>query len=103
MYHAITEVKTNSKIALTYSILKKSWLSTSLWAGLMLFSFSMTAQIIQGKDTLYGNEWIKSDQTYLKFFTDKDGLYQITFEDLTKAGVPLASIRGSQLQVWRLE
>ena len=102
MYHAITEVKTNSKIALTYSILKKSWLSTSLWAGLMLFSFSMTAQIIQGKDTLYGNEWIKSDQTYLKFFTDKDGLYQITFEDLTKAGVPLASIRGSQLQVWRL-
>ena len=47
-------------------------------------------------------KFIKSDQTYLKFFTDKDGLYQITFEDLTKAGVPLASIRGSQLQVWRL-
>ncbi|MBL0110161.1 MAG: hypothetical protein IPP42_04530 [Saprospiraceae bacterium] len=51
--------------------MKKSWLSTSLWAGLMLFSFSMTAQIIQGKDTLYGNEWIKSDQTYLKFLLTK--------------------------------
>jgi hypothetical protein len=59
------------------------------------------AQIIQGKDTLYGNEWIHYDQSYFKFYISRDGLYRISFEDLSQAGIPVSTLKGSQLQVWR--
>ncbi|MEP7322953.1 MAG: C25 family cysteine peptidase [Saprospiraceae bacterium] len=59
------------------------------------------AQIVQGKDTLYGNEWIRYNQTYYKFYISKDGLYQLTYNELLAAGIPLNTIKGAQLQVWR--
>lgn len=59
------------------------------------------AQIIQGKDTLYGNEWIHSDQSYYKFYITRDGLYRLTYEDLSQAGLPVSTLKGSQLQLWR--
>lgn len=73
---------------------------------LILFSFgrlwTIQAQIISGSDTLYGNEWIKYNQTYYKLYTAQDGLYKITYEDLNRAGIPIQTIKGSQLQLWNL-
>ncbi|MEO5582420.1 MAG: C25 family cysteine peptidase, partial [Saprospiraceae bacterium] len=67
----------------------------------LLVNLSIDAQIIQGKDTLYGNEWIRYNQTYYKFYISKDGLYQLSYNDLLSAGIPLTTVKGAQLQVWK--
>ncbi len=59
------------------------------------------AQIISKGDTLYGNEWIKYDQTYYKFKVAQDDLYRISYEILTNTNFPMAGVKGSQLQLWR--
>ena len=73
-----------------------------LFLALMLCGTAQThAQIISGTDTIYGNEWIKYDQTYVKMPIINDGMYRVTGNDLAKAGVP-NTIKGSDLRVYRL-
>jgi hypothetical protein len=68
---------------------------------LLLFLVSnASAQIINGLDTLYGNEWIRFDQTYLKIKVGQDGIYRIQQAALANAGVPLAQVSGEQFQLW---
>ncbi len=59
------------------------------------------AQVINGTDTLYGNEWINYSQTYLKINISSDGIYRIPSSALNAAGIPL-SINGSQLRLYRM-
>ncbi len=72
-----------------------------------LFSFlflqtTLSAQMWNGKDTLYGNEWINYSQTYFKMKIANDGLYRLDFKDLTAAGIPVATIKGENFKVFAL-
>ena len=58
------------------------------------------AQITNGPDTLYGNEWINFDQSYFKIMVVEDGMHKITHQQLTNAGVPTDQIEGSQYQLF---
>ncbi|RME08406.1 MAG: hypothetical protein D6816_05635, partial [Bacteroidetes bacterium] len=49
-------------------------------------------QIIEGQDTLYGNEWINYDQQYFKMLVAEDGMYKVTGQELQNAGVPISTI-----------
>lgn len=65
-----------------------------------LFFNSLSAQIINGTDTLYGNEWIKFDQSYFKIMVAEDGIYRVGYQELTEAGLPVATIDGSKYQLF---
>ena len=70
-----------------------------------LFCFLFTtarAQMWNGTDTLYGNEWIRYDQQYYKILVAEDGIYRIPYETLQSSGLPVSSIDGSQYQLWHL-
>ncbi|MCB0555841.1 MAG: hypothetical protein KDD02_20000, partial [Phaeodactylibacter sp.] len=44
------------------------------------------AQMWNGTDTLYGNEWIHYDQSYFKISVAADGIYRIPYATLSAAG-----------------
>lgn len=44
---------------------------------MLCFSVAALAQMWNGVDTLYGNEWIDFDKTYLKFKVAEDGIYRV--------------------------
>ncbi len=66
-----------------------------LWMGL-------EAQITDGGDTLYGNEWIEYDKTYLKIHTVVNGVYKISQSELLAAGIAFDSIIGSGMALYSL-
>ena len=44
-------------------------------------------QMVSGKDTLVGNEWIRYGKSYYKFTVDADGVYRIPYASLQAAGI----------------
>ncbi|HAS43749.1 MAG TPA: hypothetical protein DCS93_24925, partial [Microscillaceae bacterium] len=48
----------------------------------------------------YGNEWIKFNQQYYKIPVTQKGIYKLSYADLINAGIPVASIKPKQLQVF---
>ncbi|MCB9294330.1 MAG: hypothetical protein H6559_14590 [Lewinellaceae bacterium] len=60
------------------------------------------AQMWNGADTLYGNEWIRYGQQYFKIMVAEDGLYRIPYETLAAGGLPVSGIDGSRYQLWHL-
>ncbi|HMQ48274.1 MAG TPA: C25 family cysteine peptidase [Saprospiraceae bacterium] len=60
----------------------------------------LAAQMWNGADTLYGNEWIQYDQPYYKIPIAKDGVYQVSFTTLQSAGLPVESVPASQFQLF---
>ncbi len=60
------------------------------------------AQIWNGADTLYGNEWIRYGQPYFQIKIGADGLYRIPYTALLEAGVPAAELQASRYQLWHL-
>ncbi len=67
---------------------------------LTIFLTSAKAQIINGLDTLYGNEWINFDQSYFKIMVAEDGIYRVSQQVLSDANLPLDQINGSQFQLF---
>ena len=61
----------------------------------------LQGQIINGPDTLYGNEWINFDQSYFKIMVAEDGMYRIPWQTLSDAGLPLNQVNGNQFQLFR--
>ncbi len=61
--------------------------NTLLFVLLLLSSYSLTAQMQVGTDTLYGNEWINYEQKYYKIPVGDDGIYRISYQDLNDAGI----------------
>ncbi len=60
-----------------------------------------TAQyIVVGQDTLFGNEWINFDQTYLKIKVAEDGIYRVSQQKLVESNVPLGQVLGENFQLW---
>ena len=68
---------------------------------LFLFSFA-SAQMWNGLDSLYGNEWIEYDQSYFKIMVSEDGLYRVGFQTLVDQGIPMNTIQGNQLRLFHM-
>ncbi|MCG8326100.1 MAG: C25 family cysteine peptidase [Chitinophagales bacterium] len=67
---------------------------------IVLLSAHAHAQMWNGQDTLYGNEWINYDQSYFKIPVVENGIYRLSREVMEAAGVPLSQIQSSQLQLF---
>lgn len=74
-----------------------------LWLFLVFVCFSRLAQaqMVNGADTLYGNEWIKYQNQYLRIKVAADGVYRIPQQQLTAAGFPAGSVPASALRLYR--
>lgn len=51
----------------------------------------------------YGNEWINYGQKYYKFTVLEDGIYQISYQSMLDAGIPVNTISPNQFQVFGKE
>lgn len=60
------------------------------------------AQMYVGSDTLYGNEWINSDQQYYKMYIVEDGVYRIPAQTLAAAGISTSSISTDNFQLFTM-
>lgn len=60
----------------------------------------VNAQLVIDKDTLYGNEWINYRQSYYKIQVPEDGIYRLTSQTMSNAGIPLTQIRGVNFQLF---
>ncbi len=76
---------------------------------LMLFTLSLSflmtslhAQMTIDGNTLYGNEWINHSQNYYKCYVTEDGMYRISTQTLTDAGVPVGAIQAGDFQLYAL-
>ncbi|MCP3931558.1 MAG: hypothetical protein GY705_20935 [Bacteroidetes bacterium] len=69
---------------------------------ILLFSLPLSAQMMIGADTLYGNEWINYEQRYFKIKITEDGMYRLKYQALQNAGVFAQSTlpEGSYFQVF---
>ncbi len=61
-----------------------------LYTALLLATscFAAKAQMWNGTDTLYGNEWIRYDRPYFKIAAAEDGVLRIPYETLAAQGIP---------------
>ena len=65
-----------------------------------LFSLSLSAQMWNGIDTLYGNEWIDFDRTHYKVMVAEDGIYKISAQTMANNGIPNNAIQNDQLRLY---
>jgi len=65
---------------------------------LTLLSSPLSSQMLIDGQTLYGNEWVDYNKTYIKVTLDQAGIYKIKYDDLLSAGMP-AGVLGSGIQV----
>jgi hypothetical protein len=61
----------------------------------------LNAQMVVGADTLYGNEWIRYSNTYLRIKVASDGIYRASGAQLAAAGFPLSGVAGADLRLYR--
>jgi Peptidase family C25 len=66
------------------------------------FFYNASAQMWNGKDTIYGNEWINFSQKYYKMKIADDGIYRLDYKTLAAAGVPLANVKGNEFKIFAL-
>ncbi|MGM9512046.1 C25 family cysteine peptidase [Larkinella sp. GY13] len=68
---------------------------------LLSFLFCLLSLKLIAQTTEFGNEWIEFGQTYYRIPITQPGVYRLTTADLQKAGVSVASINPTSLQVFR--
>jgi hypothetical protein len=68
----------------------------------LLVCLTLSAQMWNGRDTLYGNEWIRYDQPYYKIPVAADGVYRIPYETLAAAGIAAADLAPGRYQLFHL-
>jgi hypothetical protein len=59
------------------------------------------AQMVNGSDTLYGNEWIRYQNPYLRIKIAADGVYRIPHQQLLAGGLPSGSVPAAALRLYR--
>lgn len=72
---------------------------------LLLFVISSgvaSAQMWNGSDTLYGNEWIKPGREYFKIKITEDGIYRIDYQVLLDGGFPVQNVAAERFQLFHL-
>ncbi len=62
----------------------------------------LQAQMWNGTDTLYGNEWIDYEKTYFKIMVAKDGIYRVPRSTLESAGIPVNTLEGTKYQLFHM-
>ena len=67
---------------------------------LSILSLTLSAQMWNGTDSLYGNEWINYDQSYYKVAVTEDGMHRLSRSALEAAGLPMNNVTGEQLKVY---
>ena len=72
-----------------------------LLACALLLPLAAAAQLWNGTDTLYGNEWIDHTKTYYKIRVADDGIYRVPYPALVAAGFPVADAPGAGLRLYR--
>jgi hypothetical protein len=75
---------------------------TTLIAISVLIGNILSAQMWNGVDTLYGNEWIDYDQSYSKIMVAEDGLYRVDYQTLVDQGIPVSTFQGNQLRIFHM-
>ncbi|HNP20000.1 MAG TPA: C25 family cysteine peptidase [Fulvivirga sp.] len=60
----------------------------------------LTCAAIQGNSQAYGDEWIDYNKQYFKVTLSQDGIYRLSYADLTNAGVPINTIDPRRLQLF---
>ncbi|MFK8102513.1 MAG: C25 family cysteine peptidase [Saprospiraceae bacterium] len=68
----------------------------------LFLSGQANAQMWNGTDTIYGNEWIDFDQDYHKITITEDGIYRISYQTLINANIPVNNIQANQFQIFHL-
>lgn len=58
------------------------------------------AQMVNGTDTLYGNEWLNYTQSYYKIPIAQNGIYRLTAAQLQAAGIPINTLNANQFQLF---
>jgi flagellar hook assembly protein FlgD len=61
---------------------------------------TINAQIVNGKDTLYGNEWINYNQSYFKIPVSQDGVYRLDNAALQSSGIPLSIVTANKFRMY---
>lgn len=61
---------------------------------------ALSAQIWNGADTLYGNEWIDHNKTYFKIKIAADGIYRIGYQTLADAGFPVNTVPAGDFRLY---
>ena len=69
--------------------------SVYLTVTFFLFCYQTVAQ-----KTVFGNEWINTQQVYYKIPIAQKGLYRVTHADLQRAGLPLATLVPQAIQLF---
>lgn len=70
------------------------------WILLIVFSFSLSAQMEVDGEILYGNEWIDYNKVYAKVTVEEDGLYRLDRSQLLSAGIPADQISLKNLEIY---
>lgn len=73
--------------------------------GILVFALlgllsTVSAQIVNGLDTLYGNEWISPGNDYLRLEVQDDGFYSINYADIQAQGWPVDAINSGDYQLF---
>ena len=68
---------------------------------IVCFPHFSQAQMVNGSDTLYGNEWIRYPNPYLRIKVAADGVYRIPYQQLLAGGLPASTIPASALRLYR--
>lgn len=68
---------------------------------ILLLPLTASAQMWNGTDTLYGNEWIDPAKTYYKIRVADDGVYRIAYQTLADAGFPVGSAPAVEFRLYR--
>ncbi len=69
---------------------------------LSIGTVSLTAQIFNTTDTIYGNEWIDFSKSYVKIKVGEDGIYKVSKQPLEAAGFPVNSVQANRFQLFYL-
>ncbi|MDJ1471488.1 putative type IX secretion system sortase PorU2 [Xanthocytophaga flava] len=72
---------------------RRGWGILTALAIILLTSLQTSAQT-------YGNEWINYAQQYYKIPVTQQGIYRLTYQDLTQAGLPLTTIDPRRIQIF---
>ncbi len=67
----------------------------------LVFLSAAQAQMWNGQDTLYGNEWIDYSKTYFKIKIAEDGIYRVGYQTLLTAGFPVGTVAASDWRLYR--
>jgi len=67
----------------------------------LIFSLSAFISFSAESQPVFGDEWINTNQAYLRIPVTKTGFYKITSDELRSAGFPVEDVSGASLQMFR--